>query len=289
MIIREAIAEGAALLTSAGIETSSLDASLLLAHVLGTSRSALAAMGHDSLSDEAFTAFRAFIDRRKKGECIAYIIGIKEFWALEFNVNPSVLVPRPDTETLVEAALTQLAKSSDKGDKNRLRALDLCTGSGAVAISIKHEMPQVEVCASDISSDALETAKTNAQKLLSGDNPLHFYLGDLFDALPACCANFSLIVCNPPYIPTDDIQTLSAEVQKEPRLALDGGKSGLKIIERIINRAPEHLQRGGCLLLEGDPRQMKDIALLLEKNGFAGVNIYKDLSGLQRVIGGTLE
>ena len=286
MLIREAAAKGGGELKAAGIENPGLDASLLLAHVLGTNRASLTAMGSDPLSDEAFTAFCDLIDRRKNGECAAYIIGKKEFWNLEFLVNPSVLVPRPDTETLVEAVLAQLKAKNEKAGPRLLRALDLCTGSGAVAISLKHEMPQAEVTAADISASALETAKANAERLLPR-GAINFYLSDLFDALPR--AAFSVIVCNPPYIPTEQIHTLSREVRKEPRIALDGGKSGLVVIERVISGAPDYLQRGGALLLEADPRQMEDISLLLEKNGFTGINIYRDLSGQKRVIGGNYE
>ena len=277
MIIREALAATCADLKSAGIETPSLDASLLLAHVLNTSRTALTASGQETLSEKAFAALRALIQRRLNGECTAYILGKKEFRGLEFLVNPSVLVPRPDTETLVEAAITVI-KEYDKA-----RVLDLCTGSGAVAISLKNEMPELEVWAADISAEALETAKQNARRLLS-DGSIQFYSGDLYDALPR--SQFNLIISNPPYIPTDEIKTLSAEVRNEPRLALDGGKSGLEIIERIINGASEKLIKGGALLMEADPLQMKKISVLLEKKGFNEIIIYNDLSGLQRVIGG---
>ena len=182
MTIREATAQGAARLKAAGIETPSLDASLLLAHVLDTGREALAAKGEEELSQEAIAALRALLDRRINGECAAYILGKKEFFGLEFLVNPHVLVPRPDTEILVEAALEIIKK--EKIADNKIRILDLCTGSGAVAVSLKHEMPQIEVYATDISAEALQTAKTNAARLL-GENQIHFCPGDLYNALPA--------------------------------------------------------------------------------------------------------
>jgi len=291
MTIREAIAQGAARLKTAGIETPSLDASLLLAHVLDISREALTARGEEELSQEALAALRAFLDRRINGECTAYILGKKEFRNLEFLVNSSVLVPRPDTEILVEAAIAiineQLSINSEQLTINRdmdsIRVLDLCTGSGAIAVSLKHEMPPLEVYATDISAEALQTARTNAQRLLPA-NSINFYLGDLYSALPHSL--FSLIVSNPPYIPTDEIKTLPAEVQNEPRLALDGGKDGLEIIKRIIDGAPENLTQGGVLLLEAAPYQMKEITHLLEKRGFKDIQLYKDLSGQDRVIGG---
>jgi len=214
---------------------------------------------------------------------------------LEFTVNKSVLVPRPDTETLVETAIEILSASNRV---NPLTVLDLCTGSGAVAISLKNEMPELEVYAADICPNALEVAKENSKKLL-GKNQIQFFLGDLFDALrptpdhsgvvrqeKSFSNNFSIIVSNPPYIQTNEIKTLSAEVQNEPRLALDGGKTGLDIIERIIKEATDFLQNPGFLVLEADPRQMNDIKTILDKNGFIDIQLFKDLSGQERVISG---
>ena len=222
MIIREAIANACAVLKTAGIDTPSLDASLLLAHILKISRTSLATRSAEPLSQENMEEFFALVERRKKGECAAYILGKKEFRSLEFLVTPSVLVPRPDTETLVEAAMSiikEQAESSNIVSANTISVLDLCTGSGAVAVSLKNEMPCLDVHACDISPEALNIAKENA-RLLLGKNQIHFYQGDLYDALPH--SPFSLIVSNPPYVPTDEIKTLSAEVQNEPRLALDG-------------------------------------------------------------------
>jgi len=287
MLIREAIALAGADLKKAGIETPNLDASLLLAHILNAARASIAARGTEPLSEENSAALRALIQRRLSGECIAYIIGKKEFRGLEFLVNPSVLVPRPDTETLVETAITIINEQLSMNN-NSIRVLDLCTGSGAVAIALKNEMPALEVHATDISAEALEVAKTNAQRLL-GENKVNFCLGDLYDALLSPHCSFSLIVSNPPYIPTDEINTLCAEVRNEPRLALDGGKTGLEIIGRIIGGSRSFLQRGGLLLMEADPRQMKKIASLLAENGFCDIKLYKDLSGQDRVIGGVFE
>ena len=292
MTIRDVLIQGSANLKSAGIESASLDASLLLAHVLNVTRTALAAMGPDVITDEALNAFRDLAERRGKGECAAYILGKKEFRNLEFFVNSSVLVPRPDTETLVEAAIK--TGSEKWGKENKIRVLDLCTGSGAIAISLKHEMPHLEVCASDISPDAVKIAKQNAAKLLPYGSDIKFFQGELFDALPAEYNSrfpaFHIIACNPPYIPSNEINTLCAEVRNEPRLALDGGKTGLEIIERIIEKAPNYLLvGGGVLLMEADPGQMEKIASLLERRGFNDIILYRDLSGFNRVIGGKFE
>jgi release factor glutamine methyltransferase len=302
MTIRDALIEGSGTLAATGIETPGLDASLFLAAVLNTSRSSLVAAGPHPLTEESFATFNEMLKRRLAGECAAYIIGKKEFYGLEFEVNTSVLVPRPDTELLVETAIQrtknkeQRTKSRDArvmGNEQGFRVLDLCTGSGAVAIALKHEMPEWEVCATDISPEALTIAAANATRLLP-PNSITFYQGDLYDALPPLLiphssfffSLFSFIVSNPPYVPTAEISLLSPEVRMEPILALDGGGDGLDLIRKIILSAPLYLGSGGILLLEADPRQMRIILPLLDQAGFIDVQIHKDLSGNERVIGG---
>jgi len=320
MLVREAITQGSSDLKFAEIDTPGLDSSLLLAHVLKTNRTSIIARGTEKLSEKECAAFCELIERRAAGECVAYIIGKKEFMGLEFMVNKSVLVPRPDTEILVETALEIIKKflprtstnqheheekcesfepntrepevrcNSVSSVVNNLKILDLCTGSGAVCIALKHEKPEVEAWATDICADALKVAKINATNLL-GDNQIHFYQGDLFKALPHSPSPvpFSLIISNPPYIPSGEIETLPAEVQHEPRLALDGGKNGLEIIKRIIEESPLFLQIGGTLLMEADPRQMDEISILLDKNGFQDIQLFKDLSSSNRIIGARFE
>ncbi|MDR0495633.1 MAG: peptide chain release factor N(5)-glutamine methyltransferase [Treponema sp.] len=281
MTVREALAGGSAALAGAGTENAQLDASLLLAGLLNMSRSSLVAAASRPLAEESLAAFNSLIKRRLAGECVAYITGKKEFYGLEFLVNPSVLVPRPDTETLVEAALQKL-----KNENQPLRVLDLCTGSGAIAVALKHEMPELEVWAADISAAALETARTNAARLLTAGK-VHFCHGDLFDALNRGMENsFHIIISNPPYIPGAAIAGLSPEVRMEPILALDGGNDGLDVIKRIVSQAPQFLCPGGSLLLEADPRQIDRIGALFQQADFTGIQAYKDLSGKERVIGG---
>jgi len=302
MTIREALAEGTASLKAADIETPSLDSSLLLAELLNTTRSKLTAAENDNISESLAATFRQLIKRRQSGECIAYILGKKEFYGLEFMVNPSVLVPRPDTETLVEVIGSrewgvgsggQITENRDVGGKQPPRVLDLCTGSGAIAIALKHTMPELEVWATDISAEALETAQKNAARLLP-PNSIRFFQGDLYDALPSLSSSFFplpsslffLIVSNPPYIPTADLPSLAPEVRMEPTLALDGGNDGLDVIRKIVSRAPEFLWKGGVLLLEADPRQMEKITTLYKEAGFSDIQTHADLSGRERVIGG---
>jgi release factor glutamine methyltransferase len=291
----------------AGVENPGLDASLLLAEVLGMSRSSLTVAAPDPLTEESFVAFGELINRRLDGECVAYILGRKEFYGLEFLVNPGVLVPRPETETLVEIVKEIACGAigggccSEHHDASGLhsdtsnntppvpivRVLDLCTGSGAVAIALKHERPEWEVWATDISAEALETAKTNAARLLPPES-ITFYQGDLYESLHCSLLipHFSFVITNPPYVPTAEIAGLSPEVRGEPALALDGGGDGLDVIRKIIAKAPEFLRPGGMLLLEADPRQMEKIAGLFEENGFTEIKTYNDLSGRERVIGG---
>ncbi|MDR0291110.1 MAG: peptide chain release factor N(5)-glutamine methyltransferase, partial [Treponema sp.] len=241
-----------------------------------------------------------------EGECVAYILGKKEFFGLEFLVNPSVLVPRPETELLVEVVIRELGDQGsgiwDQGENEGqgLKVLDLCTGSGAVAIALKHEIPILEVWAADISNEALEVAKNNATRLLPPD-AITFCQGNLYDALLsltthgtsllAHCSqllvhnSFSFIVSNPPYVSTAQISGLSPEVRAEPILALDGGSDGLDLIRIIISQAPKFLCPGGMLLLEADPGQMKTITTLFQQAGFTEIQIHKGLSGSEQVIG----
>jgi release factor glutamine methyltransferase len=256
-------------------DTPALDARLLLADILRLEPVRLLLSSDDPVCGEAQAAYEQALERRLDGECVAYITGSKEFWGLPFLVNPSVLVPRPDTETLVEAALTVIRQDA--------ALLELCTGSGAVAIALKKECPALSVKATDISAAALETARKNAARLQAD---VCFAESDLFDRITGV---FDLIVANPPYIPTGVIASLPAEVRREPRLALDGGEDGLDLIKRIIAEAKRHLKPAGVLLMEASPPQMPAIAELLRVGGYQqDVRVYQDIAGLDRVIGGTV-
>jgi release factor glutamine methyltransferase len=288
MTIQELLAEGkktlAAPCDSAFIDTPALDAALLLAETLQARREDLIARANEEVSEQVREKYMALLERRRSGECIAYILGRKEFCGLEFAVNPKVLVPRPDTETLFEAALEYIGQYAEKG----LSVLDLCTGSGALAISLKKECPLLLVSASDISAEALEIAALNAGRLLTreaAESAVAFVHSDIFESFPG---RFNIIVSNPPYVPSGEISNLAPEVQLEPRVALDGGEDGLTFIRQIIVQAPEHLLPGGVLLLEADPRQMPQIRNLLANNGFESVRLHRDLSGRDRVISAKL-
>ena len=306
MTISGILTEGKKLLAApcpeASIDTPSLDAALLLAEVLRTNREALIVRGNESINESDREKFLKLLERRRSGECAAYILGRKEFRGLSFTVSRNVLVPRPDTETLAEIALEYIdSMAGQRTSPGNISLLDLCTGSGALAVSLKNERPFLNVSASDISEEALEIAEENAARLvgtapLQGNtkhsgSPIKFIHSDLFENIRG---KFSIIVSNPPYIPSGELASLTPEVKAEPAIALDGGGDGLDLIRKIIGRATEYLQPaekfpgrefpGGVLLLEAAPEQMRAIAVLLEKRGFGNIKIHRDLAGKDRVI-----
>ncbi|MDR1566094.1 MAG: peptide chain release factor N(5)-glutamine methyltransferase [Treponema sp.] len=295
--VRETLAEGNSLLARGRIDTPALDASLLLADILHTSREGLIIRALDSITLKDQEQFRLLIERRLQGECVAYILGRKEFRGLEFTVTPDVLVPRPDTEVLVEAVLEEIEENrkARPGKQNpSLEVLDLCTGSGAAAIALKHEQPDLEITASDISPKALAVAAGNCVKLLGGMS-IRFIESDLFEQFEKNAPNpkprrnanrFDIILSNPPYVASRKIDSLAPEVQREPRLALDGGSDGLGLIRLIAAEGKEHLKPRGALFLEADPAQMKTITGILENSGFTGIKTFPDLGGRERVIKG---
>jgi release factor glutamine methyltransferase len=285
MTVRGILNEGSALLSSHHIDTPALDANLLLAEILRTDKAGLIIRSGEAVSENDAEAYRRLLKRRLSGECTAYILGRKEFRGLEFTVTPDVLVPRPDTETLVEAAL-EFLKAPEQAAARGMRILDLCTGSGAVAIALKNERPDLEVWASDISKNAIACACANGEKLL-GSEGVHFIESDLFGGIEAGLF-FNLIVSNPPYVASGEIASLAPEVRGEPSLALDGGKDGLDIIKKIAAQARIYLESEGWLFLEADPRQMAAIRDLLSAAGWKGIFTARDLAGRERVIGGTL-
>ena len=280
MTIREIFYQACVRLRSAGIETPTLDAGVLLAAVLHTDRAGLIIAGERTMSDEARGAYTRALERRLGGECVAYIVGRKEFWGLDFMVTPDVLVPRPDTETLVEAALSH--RSGHWTSDTTEEILDLCTGSGTVAIALKHERPTAHVVASDISPAALDVARRNAARLLGDAEAIRLIESDLFHKIDG---RFDLITANPPYVPSALIAGLAPEVRGEPLLALDGGNDGLDLIRRIVNGAKSRLKPGAGLLIEADPGEMDAITRLLLAEGYEKPRLYYDAAGKARVIG----
>jgi release factor glutamine methyltransferase len=257
-----------------------LDAELLLGHALGVDRVRLILDSARPLSEEELAAFRALIIRRRKGEPIAYIRGEREFYGRRFVVDRRVLVPRPDTETLVEVALARTRARALYG-----RALDLCTGSGCVAIAFALERPSWRVTGVDVSPDALTLARENALRLGSVWG-LRWLCGDLFAAL-GVEERFELVTANPPYIPEGEIAKLDADVRDfEPRLALDGGADGLAVIRRIAEGARERLRSRGVLALEVGHDQAPAVEALLERLGYTELERKRDYGGHERVVSG---
>ncbi len=263
-----------------GNKSARLDAELLLSEALGFDRIKLIVEAERPLADDELGRYRDLIKRRRACEPIAYILGRREFFALPMRVDRRVLIPRPDTEILVETALRGTRERHLYG-----RMLDLCTGSGCVAIAFAKERPTWRVTAVDLSPDAATVARENVQRAGVVHN-VAVLEGDLFAALPEGAA-FELITANPPYIPSAEIAGMDADVRDfEPRLALNGGADGLHVTRRLIGEATRFLSPGGLLALEGGFDQAPAVAALLAESGFGEIVRSKDLAGVERVVSG---
>ncbi|GAB2574241.1 peptide chain release factor N(5)-glutamine methyltransferase [Dyella jejuensis] len=250
-----------------------VDADVLLAYAMEQPRSWLIAHAEDVLSPEHASAYAVLIDRRGKGEPVAYITGRRGFWSLELEVTPATLVPRAETELLVELALERLPPDAQS------EVLDLGTGSGAIALALAHERPHARVVASDISVDALAVAQRNAARHRI-DN-VTFLKGDWFSPLGE--RRFGMIVSNPPYIESDDPHLQQGDLRFEPMSALASGFDGLDDIRRIVHEARRHLLPGGWLLFEHGWNQGDAARALLRNAGFADIFTARDLEQRDRV------
>lgn len=278
------LAHGGAALTSAlGLDARAarIEAQCLMQHALGVSRTYLLAHPEQPLNEDQQQTYSALVERRVGGMPIAYLLGEREFFGLSFKVTPDTLIPRPETELLVELALARLPAPPLAG-MAPLRVLDLGTGSGAVALAIAHARPDVEVIAVDRSEAALVVARENARRL--GIASVHFLCSDWFAELGA--ARFELIVSNPPYIAAGDIHLSQGDLRFEPPSALVSGTDGLQAIRHLVREAPCHLPVGGWLLLEHGYDQACAVRTLLENEAFADVFSANDLAGIARVSGG---
>ncbi|NLW59983.1 MAG: peptide chain release factor N(5)-glutamine methyltransferase [Firmicutes bacterium] len=260
-----------------GLETPRLEAELLLAHLLATDRLRLYLDGDRPLNANEIREYKELIRRRLSGQPLAYITGKKSFLNWEFKITPAVLVPRPETEILVEKVV-ELCRSRSAG-----RLLELGTGSGVIAIALAHYLPAFQIDAVDLSPAALQVAAANA-KAHGLTGRINFYCGDLFAALAGLDRPvYNGIVTNPPYIPTAVIPNLAPEVQSEPWTALDGGPTGTEVIARIIAEAPNYLAPAGFLALEHGHEQFPVVEQLAKAAGFTTVLSYQDYSGWPRV------
>jgi len=261
---------------AAASPSAGLDAEMLVARVLGAGRSSLAADPDRGLAPEELLALESLVRRRLAGEPVAYLTGRREFWSIELEVTPDVLVPRPETELLVERVLAAIAGLENPA------VLDLGTGSGAIAIAVAAERPDAEVTATDASAAALGVAQRNAAGL--GLRNLRFCKADWYT--PLAGARFNAIVSNPPYVAAGD--PALAALAHEPRLALVGGSDGLEALAVVASGAPRHLLPGGWLLVEHGASQGAAVRLLLQSAGLERVTTRADLAGLDRVTEGAM-
>ncbi len=267
-----------------GITSPRLQIELLLAHHLNLKRLDLYLQFERELSDAELEPLREMVKKRATGIPLQHITGVAAFYGRDFHVSPDVLIPRPETEQVVEATLGKLRGLVEDGasaDKSKLRVLDMCTGSGIIGITLLLECPAVQnVTASDISEAALGMARKNAEKNLDDLSRIEFCLSDLFDRIQG---SFDLIISNPPYIPRAVISTLSPEVQFDPDGALDGGDDGLDFMRKITEKALGFLEAGGWLVLEIGHDQGSRVKGLLENAGFRQADILPDMNGFDRI------
>lgn len=271
---RDALRAASGMLAQAGVPDPAVDAAFLLSHVTGTPHLLLRAEGWRELTQSQLADYQALIDRRCQREPLQYILGTAQFMGVTLRAQPGALIPRNDTETLCEQALARM--------QGRERVLDLCTGTGALAIAIALRFPGAQVTAADISADALDVARQN---IADTGARVTLRQGDLFAA--AAGERFDIIVSNPPYITAEEMADLQPEVCREPALALYGGLDGLDFYRRIAREAPDYLSTGGWLLLEIGSAQAEAVSALLAER-FEALAVYPDMQGLPRAVAAQL-
>ena len=262
-------------LDAGGVSTPWLDVQVLLAHCIGGGRQALYAHPQRRFSGAEVQRFRSLVARRLKGEPVAYIIGEKEFWSLTFEVTPDVLIPRPDTEILVEGVLKLF------GGEEAIRILEIGTGSGAISVALASELKQASITATDYSPEALAVAARNALNNKVGGR-ISFLCGDLFTPVRG---SFDIIISNPPYISEIEFTLLAPEVRKyEPRRALVSGSEGTEFHRRLVEGARPFLTRRGWLAMELGVGQRGALEKMLYKSGYCDIVFYRDYAGIDRAV-----
>ncbi|MTI46884.1 MAG: peptide chain release factor N(5)-glutamine methyltransferase [Firmicutes bacterium] len=286
MTIQQLFEEGIKVLEEGNIQNPMLDTQLLLSYALDVDKVYIYTHRDRIIEGETVDNFLSLLNKRKTGYPLQYILGDQEFMGLNFKVGEGVLVPRPDTETLVEWII-EVVKSKEKFNKNTINILDIGTGSGAITLSLAYYLENARIYSVDISEKAHKIAKVNTKKL-GLESRVTLLKGNLFEPIKELNKDikFDIIVSNPPYIPSDDIDTLQKEVSKyEPRLALDGGADGLDFYRKIILGSPEYLKNKGVLGFEIGYNQGSDLKRLLEEiEGFNNIRIRKDLAGKERAV-----
>jgi release factor glutamine methyltransferase len=279
--VRMAMIAAGRFLSAAGIESPRLDAQLLLRHVLDMNQAEFYLHVDDVIGPDIERRLWRLLRRRARREPLAYITGHKEFWSLDFTVTPDVLIPRPETELLVEAALERTRSIL----KSPLKILDIGTGSGAIAVCVAKELREAQIVAVDISSAALQVARENAERH-GVANRIRFAEGDLFAPLADERENFDLILANPPYICSRDLAELAPEIREwEPLAALDGGADGLDIYRRIVNECRGYLAGEGYLLFEIGESMAEAVGQMIARaGGFEPALVLRDYAGKDRVI-----
>lgn len=274
-----------------GIPEPRIDAEVLLAHVLEIERLEIYLNFDSRVTEKDLSAYKKLIERKVRREPVAFIVGYKEFMGLKFFLNKDVLIPRPETEILVEKVIEKvrnIGKSRNYGYRrdNSLTIVDLCTGSGNIAISLARNIASCKIYATDISKGAIQVARKNA-KFHNVEGRVEFLLGDLFSPLEKLNSNLAVdfVVSNPPYVKSKDLVLLSPEIKKEPLSALEGGNEGLNFYHRIIPEASKYLVDGGYLIMEIGDYQGKAVMNLIKKEKqFSPPQLVKDYAGLDRVI-----
>ena len=257
-------------------DTARIDAEILLAHALNKPRSHLFAWPEKSLATPEQQHFNDLLEARRRGQPVAYLTGTREFWSLALKVTPGTLIPRPETELLVELAIDRIR------ERNYSSLLDLGTGSGAIALAIASECPNLRITACDVSPAALAVARENADTLSTSN--ISWIQSDWFSNIPL--ETFGIIVSNPPYIEAADSHLQIGDVAHEPKLALSSGRDGLDAIRQIAQQAPEYLCEGGMLMFEHGYTQGNAVREILSSGGFTSLETRQDLSGLDRVSSG---
>jgi release factor glutamine methyltransferase len=292
--VRALLKQGIEQLRAANVPSYTLAAELLLLHVTSQGRTWLYSHPEEILPESIAEKYSALLDRRGSGVPTQHLTGKQEFWGLEFEVNPDVLIPRPETEHLIEVALDRLAVREIRAGRHqqlsgeRVTLVDIGTGSGCIAVTLAKELPAATVYATDISGNALTVARRNAARHGLSDR-IHFVESNLLEGFAPPAASvmrvFDLIISNPPYVSLREAESLPVEIREhEPRTALFGGEEGYELYGVLIPQAAQHLKPGGLLVLELGYNNLPAVEPLLDRSEWSGVSVTKDLAGIPRVI-----